>query len=165
MTLIIVLLVVLAFGLGAWLGAPYLPIMRRPAVDLLDLAELQRGDTLIDLGSGDGRLLKLAAQRGARAIGYEINPWLYLISLINCYSHRDLIEIHLADYWRVKLPVADVICVFLIQRYMGRLDAKLSKELTRPTILVSYVFSLPDRKPSKTTKDAFRYDYQIERNN
>lgn len=161
MTLIIVLLVVLAFGLGAWRGAPYLPIMRRPAIELLDLAGLQSGDTLIDLGSGDGRLLKMAAQRGARAIGYEINPWLYAISLINCYSHRDRIEIHLADYWRVKLPPANVISVFLIQRYMSRLDVKLSKELTRPTVLVSYVFSLPDRKPSQTTKNAFRYDYQI----
>jgi hypothetical protein len=160
-TFIIVVSVVLAFGLGAWRGAPYVPILRRPSIELLDLAELRPGETLIDLGSGDGRLLKLAASRGIRAIGYEINPWLYLISLINCYPHRDLVEIHLADYWRVKLPPADVISVFLIQRYMARLDAKLTKELTRPTVLVSYVFFLPDRKPSQTTKNAFRYDYKI----
>ena len=164
MTLIIVLSVVLAFGLGAWRGAPYLPIMRRSAGELLDLAELQPGDTLIDLGSGDGRILKMAAQRGARAIGYEINPWLYVISLINCYSHRDRIEIHLADYWRVELPQADIICVFLIERYMARLDEKLSRELTHPTVLVSYVFALPERKPSQTTKNAFRYDYHIKKN-
>jgi 16S rRNA A1518/A1519 N6-dimethyltransferase RsmA/KsgA/DIM1 with predicted DNA glycosylase/AP lyase activity len=164
MPLVIILLVVLAFGLGAWRGAPYVPILRRPAEELLDLAELKPGQTLIDLGSGDGRLLKLAAQRGIRGIGYEINPWLWLISRANCWGYRDKIELHLADYWHVRLPPADAIAVFLIKRYMQRLDAKLSAELIQPTTLVSYVFALPERKPEKTTKNCFRYRYQNGKN-
>ena len=161
MTLTLVLLVfVLAFGLGAWRGAPYLPILRQPAEDLLDLADLKSGQTLIDLGSGDGRLLRLAAQRGIHGIGYEINPWLYAVSLVVCWRYRQLVTLHLADYWLVKLPPADAIAVFLIQRYMGRLDAKLSAELTTPTTLVSFAFALPDRIPEKTTKNSYRYYYQ-----
>jgi hypothetical protein len=164
MILLIVLSIVLAFGLGAWLGAPYVPIMHRPAVELLELAELKPGQTLIDLGSGDGRLLKLAAERGIRGIGYEINPWLWIISLINCRAYAGIVEIHLANFWKVTLPSADVISVFLIDRYMGRLDEKLTNELKRPTILVSYVFALPHRKPEVTTKNSFRYRYEIKKN-
>jgi hypothetical protein len=163
--LIVALVIVLAFGLGAWRGAPYLPILRRPAEELLDLAELKPGQTLIDLGSGDGRLLKLAAKRGIKGIGYEINPWLWLISRLNCWAYRDRVKLHLADYWLVRLPPADAIAVFLIDRYMGRLDSKLSSELTRPTVLVSYVFALPQRRPERTTKNSFRYRYQNGKNN
>lgn len=165
MALTLVLLIfVLAFGLGAWRGAPYLPILHRPAEDLLDLADLRPGQTLIDLGSGDGRLLRLAAQRGIQGIGYEINPWVYVVSLAVCWRYRKLVTLHLADYWLVKLPPADAIAVFLIQRYMGRLDAKLTAELDTPTTLVSYVFALPDRIPEKTTKNSYRYRYQNEKN-
>lgn len=157
MPLLILLLVILGFGLGAWRGAPYLPILRRPAEDLLDLADLQAGQTIIDLGSGDGRLLKLAARRGLRGIGYEINPWLYLISRVSLWRYRDRVTLHLADYWQVKLPPADGVAVFLIGRYMARLEAKLQTELTRPTVVVSYVFALPNLRPEVTTKNSFRY--------
>lgn len=159
--LAIVLVIILAFGLGAWRGAPYLPILRRPAEELLDLSELKPGQTLIDLGSGDGRLLRLAAKRGIRGIGYEINPWLYLVSKVVCWRYRRLITLHLADYWLVRLPPADAVAVFLIQRYMKRLDEKLEQELKRPGVLVSFVFSIPGRTPTRSTKNSFRYDYQI----
>jgi hypothetical protein len=163
-TLLIILSIVLAFGLGAWRGAPYVPILHRPAQDLLDLADLKPGQTLIDLGSGDGRLLKLAAQRGIRGIGYEINPWLWLISVVNCRPYRDRVEIHLADFWRVELPPANAISVFLIDRYMARLGTKLERELTIPTTVVSYVFAIPGKKPAVTTKNSFRYDYKNKNN-
>jgi len=163
-TTIILLSIVLAFGLGAWRGAPYVPILRRPAQDLLELADLKPGQTLVDLGSGDGRLLKLAAEQGIRGIGYEINPWLWMVSIVNTRPYRHLVQIHLADYWQVKLPPADAVAVFLIQRFMGRLETKLEAELERPTTVVSYVYALPHKKPAKTTKNAFRYDYKNSKN-
>ena len=150
---------VLAFGLGAWRGAPYLPILRQPAQDLLDLAELRPGQTLIDLGSGDGRLLRLAAQRGIRGIGYEINPWIYLVSRVVCFKYRHLVTLHLGDYWRVTLPPREAVAVFLIERHMARLEQKLATELITPTVVVSYVFALPTRKPTRTTANAYHYDY------
>lgn len=157
---LIALAVAAAFGLAAWRGAPYLPILARPAHDLLELAALKPGQVLIDLGSGDGRLLKLAAKQGIRGIGYEINPIIYAISRINCWRYRDLITIHLADYWNVRLPEADVIAVFLIARFMPRLDAKLSRELTRSTRLISHVFTIPGREPDVSTKNCFEYYYE-----
>jgi SAM-dependent methyltransferase len=78
-------LLVLVAGLGWWLAFDYLVDFRKPDVPfvttphdvvaaMLDLAEVSEGDTLYDLGSGDGRVLLAAARRGARAVGIEIDP-------------------------------------------------------------------------------------------
>lgn len=157
----LVVLVALAvmFGLGAWLGAPYLPILRRDAEPLLALADLKPGQTLIDLGSGDGRLLRVAAGRGVRGIGYEINPLLVLVSRLVCWRYRRLVTIHLANYWTLELPPANVIYVFLIERYMARLDAKLTREITQSTKVISLAFEIPGRSSESRTSSAFLYHY------
>jgi 16S rRNA A1518/A1519 N6-dimethyltransferase RsmA/KsgA/DIM1 with predicted DNA glycosylase/AP lyase activity len=151
--------VVGCFGVGAFIGAPYLPI-RRPDVEAaLDLAEVVSGQTVVDLGSGDGRLLKAAARRGAHAIGYEINPLLWLWSLAATWRYRNLVTVHLGDLWQAHLPATtDVVYVFMIQRYINRLDRKLATELKRPTKVVSYVYELP-RQPVKRTYNTQLYRY------
>jgi len=153
------LIIAMAFGIGALLGAPYLPVLKSEHEALLDLCELSTGDTLLDLGSGDGRFLKAAVKRGYKTIGYEINPFLYAISIIVTWPERDHVKIYLGDYWNVKLPEVDAIYVFLIDRFMPKLDQKLSKEITKPTTVVSFVFAIPDRKPDKVTRNAFLYRY------
>lgn len=153
----LVLAVVGAFGLGAILGAPYLPILKRDAERLLDLAGVKAGDTLLDLGSGDGRLLRAAARRGARAVGYEINPWLYLFSRLYCWPDRSRITIIWGNYWQSPWPPADVIYVFLIERYMARLDRYL-RRLSRSTRVVSYIYRLP-RTSVKEIDNAYLYYY------
>lgn len=147
------------FGVAAFIGAPYVPILRRDYRPLLELAELKPGQTLIDLGSGDGRLLREVAKRGSRAIGYEINPVLYVISLAVCWRYRGLVRIKLGDYWHAELPPADIIYVFLLDRYMSRLDRKLSSELTGPTQVVSFVFPIPGKTAVRASRNAFVYDY------
>ena len=147
------------FGVAVFIGAPYLPILRRDYEPLLELAELKPGQTLIDLGSGDGRLLRAVAKQNVRAIGYEINPILFVVSLIICWRYRNLVTIKLGNYWHVCLPPADIIYVFLLDRYMDRLDAKLTQELTRPTRVVSFVFKIPGKLPARSSRNAFVYEY------
>lgn len=154
----ILLAAVLPFGIGAILGAPYLPVRRHDAEMALDLAGLLPGQHIVDLGSGDGRILLAAAKRGATATGYEINPIMYLWSKLICFRYRHFIKIKLADYWSQPLPQADVIYIFLIDRYTNKLDVKLKQELISPTKVVSYVFKLP-RKPIKKTSNTFLYVY------
>ncbi|MBW3538256.1 hypothetical protein KY386_02060 [Candidatus Parcubacteria bacterium] len=161
MLVLALILIGAGFGLGAVLGAPYLPVLRRDVEALLDLAALKPGEHLIDLGSGDGKLLKAAARRGLRATGYEINPLLYLVSRLNCWRYRRLVTIHLADFWRVPWPPAEAIYVFLIGRYMAKLDRQMQRRLQRPTRVVSYVFEIPGRRPVASTKNAHCYRYPI----
>lgn len=147
------------FGVAAFIGAPYVPILRRDYAPLLKLADIKPGQTLIDLGSGDGRLLREVASQGVRAIGYEINPVLYLVSQIVCWKYRKLVTIKLGDYWQIKLPPSDIIYVFLLSKYMERLDHKLSRDLTSPTLVVSFVFAIPGRKAVRSSRNTFVYEY------
>jgi hypothetical protein len=153
------ILFVSCFAVGALLGAPYLPVLGRDVNALLDLADLKPGDHLIDLGSGDGKLLKAAAKRGIRATGYEINPIVWLISVINCWPYRRLVTIYCRNFWNLQWPECDAIYVFLIDRYMKKLDAKAQRDIRKPTKLVSYVFQIPDRKPVRSNKNSYVYHY------
>jgi hypothetical protein len=150
--------IIMCFGLGALLGAPFLPARQVDVEAALDLAGVTAGETVIDLGSGDGRLLRAAAKRGAYAIGYEINPLLWLWSIIATWRYRRLIRVRLRNFWLGRLPEADVIYTFLLTRYVNRLDVKLRREVTRPTRVVSYVFELPP-KPTKQTNNTYLYLY------
>ena len=159
MLIVVLLLIVLPFGVGAVLGAPYVPILRKQTQELFKIAELAPGQTLIDLGSGDGRLLRAAASRGVRCIGYEINPYLVLISRVVCWRYRNMVTIHTADIWHITLPPADIIYIFALDRYMSRLDQKFQSEIDRPTLVVSYIFEIPARKAIRATPNTHVYAY------
>jgi SAM-dependent methyltransferase len=157
--LLALIIFVTAFALAGWVGAPYVPILNRDSDALLKLADLKPGQTMVDLGSGDGRLLRAAAKRGIRGIGYEINPFMVFVSRIVCWRYRKLVQIHLADFWRIELPQADVIYVFLIPKFMPKLDQHLTSRLKKPTRLISYAFEIPARKPIHRTPNTFVYQY------
>ena len=139
-------------------GAPYLPTRRNQVEQALALAELKKGDTIIDLGSGDGAVLIVAARQGIHAIGYEINPLLWLISIIRTLRYSRLVSIKLVSFWDVKLPKTDAVFVFLLSKYMPRLDTKLKKELPKGTKVVSYAYKI---KPKHITQNngLFLYIY------
>ncbi|MDF2461275.1 MAG: hypothetical protein K0S68_678 [Candidatus Saccharibacteria bacterium] len=156
---IILSVLVLAFALGVKRGAPYLPILKRDSDVLIKLGGLKSGQTVIDLGSGDGRFLLAAARLGIKGIGYEINPILVAVSRLVCWRYRHLVTIHLADFWRVKLPPADVIYTFLLPKYMTELDSYLKTQIKQPTTLISFAFEIPGRKPDKHNRNTFIYHY------
>ncbi len=155
----IVTAVVAMFGLGAALGAPWLPTRRRETDTALDLLALEPGQTVIDLGSGTGDFLRGAAQRGVYGIGYEINPILCAWSLVRTWPWRKKVTIHCRNYWHVELPECDGVYVFLIKRYMPKLDRKLISELSPGTSVVSYAFPVPDREARTEQQGLYLYNY------
>ena len=99
----------------------------------------------MDLGSGDGRVLLMAKKYGYRAVGYELNPVLVLLSKIRSgKSSRS--QIRFKSYWASDLSKADMVFVFSAQPYMNRLLNKLENELKPGALVVSYAFSFPSRK-------------------
>ena len=157
--ILIALAVVLLFGFVVAFGAPFLPTLKAQQTEALDLLDLRPGQTLVELGSGDGRILRAAAERGIYAIGYELNPILVIWSRIKHWRYRRLITVHWKNYWRHKLPVTDGIYVFLLDRYMKKLDKKIIQESSNKVKLVSYAFSIPDKKPAQEINGLLLYEY------
>jgi hypothetical protein len=138
----LVLTIVLLFGLVAFRGAPYVPSQKKYVYQALcELYPLTANDVLVDIGSGDGVVLREAAKIGARAIGYEINPILVIISrfLSRKYSR---VSINLVDFWLTHLPDdTTVVYVFSVTRDMKKIIKWMQKEtngLNRPIHLINY---------------------------
>ncbi len=153
--------VVLLFGFVVAFGAPYLPTLKSQADTALDLLDLKPGQTLLELGCGDGRVAKQAAKRGLKVIGYELNPILVLIARIHTFKYRKQVSIKWRNYWSAKWPATDGIFVFLLDRYMKKLDKKIIQEYKgRRVKLVSYTFMIPGKKPAKLANGVYLYRYR-----
>lgn len=74
-TFYVIIALVLVLGFTAFTGAPYVPSKKRELRQVFkQLYALSSKDTLVDLGSGDGVVLREARRCGAAAVGYEIGP-------------------------------------------------------------------------------------------
>lgn len=155
-----VLVLIFVFSSVIFFGAPYLPTLRAQTSEALDLLNLKPGQTLLELGSGDGRILREAAARGIMSIGYELNPVLYLYSMARSMKYRQFITVHLGNYWAKPLPPADGIYVFLLKRYMPKLDTKIMNEAVKPLKVVSFAFAFPNRTPRKESKGLMLYSFK-----
>lgn len=156
--IIVVFAVLACFSLIVFFGAPYLPVFKKPMNTALDLLDLSPGETLLELGSGDGRVLKAAAKRGIYAVGYELNPVLVIFSYFNCFRYRKNIKIKWGNYWHKKWPKPDGIYVFLYIKYMPKLDRKI-KSLNRSLMLASVAYEVPGKKPIREKDGVFLYKY------
>jgi precorrin-6B methylase 2 len=160
MAWIVILAVILAFQFVVlFLGAPYVPTLNKQRETALDLLKLKPGQTLIDLGSGDGAMLVAAAKRGINVVGYEINPLLVYISWVRTRRYRGRVKIIYGNFWQKKWPQADAVFVFLTDRYMKRLDQNMQNRFKNKAKLVTYGFSIPDKKPASKDGACFLYRY------
>jgi SAM-dependent methyltransferase len=154
------LLLVLVFGAVILIGAPYMPTLGQQRQVALDLLDLKKGQTFIDLGCGDGSMLSAAAKRGLKAVGYEINPFLAAISWVRTRRYGRQIKVVWGNFWRADLSRADGVFVFLIEPHMKRLDKFISSQKPAKSLkLVSHAFKIPGRKPSAKRGAMFLYRY------
>jgi hypothetical protein len=141
-------------------GAIFFPADAESVATMLDMAELRPGDRVVDLGSGDGRILIACARRGVRAEGYEINPILVLRSRrrIRRAGFQDLAKVHWKSFWRVNLAPFGAIFVYGIPHIMDGLRGKLERELLPGTKVVSHVFPFPGWKPQAEREKVYLYE-------
>lgn len=159
--LVLGILLLIANGLSLLMGAPYLPTMKKQRKDALDLLEFKPGQVIVDLGSGDGSLLILAARRGLKVVGYEINPFLWLVSWLRTRRYGRQVKIKFHSFWGIDLSYADGVFVFLITHRMEQLDKLLSSRVSKkPLKVVSHGFEIPGKKPLKKHGALFLYIYK-----
>lgn len=160
MLLILGFLLLLAALVAGISGAPWVPARRR------DIAPLQKelklklkpGSRVYELGCGEGRLVKALSQQGYRVTGYEINPLLWLIAYLRCFGLKN-VQVKLGDLWKADLRQTDAVVAFLVPRTMPRLESKAQKEMIKGSVLVSYVFELPNKKAAKHIKPWWFYEF------
>lgn len=154
--IVMVTAVLMMFLLTVIYGAPYVPSKRRDvALSFDELYSIGSADTLVDLGSGDGVVLREAARRGAQAIGYEVNPILVWIGRLLSRG-QPKVSVRQANYLRVSLPEDTTIVYLFGESYH---IAQISKWLTgqaehleKTFYVMSYGFTLPDRTPIRTLR-------------
>jgi len=156
--LIVVFLVLVGFAVSGPLGAPWVPARKKDMQGIIDDMKLRPGQTYIELGCGDGRLVKTAAKNGVTAIGYEINPVLFAVATIRNLRFRGA-HIRFGNFWKKDLSSADIVMAFLMPKFMERLDAKATSELRPGSRLLCYIFPLPDKKPTIKRHHWFVYKY------
>jgi len=160
--LLAAILVILCFGFVLLFGAPYVPTLPTQAKLALDMIDLESGDTLLELGSGDGKILLAAARRGLNAVGFELNPILVFVSRLRTWRYRRQVKVVWGNLWQTeKWPPAEGIFVFILQKHMKKLDNKIIQWHTKPVKLVSFAFTVPDKTPTKQDKrGVYVYEYR-----
>ena len=140
-------------------AAPFVPTAEERVADMIRLAELKSDDTFMDLGSGDGRIVKAAAPLVAHAIGIEINPILYYLSRWRLRHIRNA-EIRREDLWKTGLSGVDVLAIYFINQKMRQLATKIKQEMKPGARIVSHGFRFPDDWPCEQ-KNGTVYLYKL----
>jgi protein-L-isoaspartate O-methyltransferase len=126
----------------AW-GAPWMAAPLRTVKRMLQMADVQPGQRVVDLGAGDGRIVIAAALRfKAEAVGVEIDPVRCTIAntLIRLLGLRDRAHVHCGNLFEFDLADADVVMLYLWPSTNQRLRSRLLKQLRPGAKVVSFKF-------------------------
>ena len=140
-------------------GGPYVPTPHTIAERMLRLANVGPDDYLIDLGSGDGRLViaAVARHKARGAAGIEIDADLVKQASDEAKAAgvSDRVTFVAGDLFAADIAQATVVTLYLLPSILGDVEAKLRRELRPGTRVVSHDYSLPSWKPvDKITFDA-----------
>lgn len=148
--------IVICFGMVVLVGAPYLPSFRSQIEQSIKMMNLKPGDTVIDLGSGDGKVMKIMAEHGIKSIGYELNPILFAVAKIRLWPYREYTTLHLRNYMQAQLPPSKGIFIFGYQSFMSAVEKKLLAE-AKGRKVVSSIFPFPLTKPVAEKNGIYLY--------
>jgi hypothetical protein len=151
---------------AAWIGAPYAPTRMKAVKKAFDEIKLTPNDVVVDLGAGDGSIIREAAIRGAVGCGYELSPVLWIIAWLRTASYHRA-HIKLKNFYHADLASATVIFLFLMPQNMQRvLHLVQKKPLPKARIILSYAFAIPGILPRNIIKEpncAKLYVYDAEK--
>jgi SAM-dependent methyltransferase len=133
----------------------FAPTLYSVADAMLKLARVTAGDVVYDLGSGDGRIVVLAAQKyGARGVGIELQPRLVEISrqVAREGAVADRVTFIEGDLFTADISEATVVTLYLSRTVNMQLEPKLRRELRPGTRIVSHQFPIGYWKPDQSLR-------------
>jgi hypothetical protein len=136
-------------------AGPYVPTPQVIVDRMLQVARVGPDDFVVDLGSGDGRMVRTAAKvYGASGFGVDIDG--ELVEKSNAEAQREgvagKVAFHQQDVFKADIRKASVVTLYVLPDMMLGLRPKMLNELKPGTRIVSHQFEMGDWKPEKTVE-------------
>ena len=135
--------------------APYVNSPEHAVEKMLDMANLKRGETLYDLGCGDGRILIAAAEKyRVKAVGIEISDHLAKRATENVKKAglQERVKVVHGNFMQTNLKEADVVTLYLATAANESLRPNLERYLRPNTRVVSYDYPIPGWRAINTSE-------------
>ncbi|KAI4484203.1 hypothetical protein M0804_007659 [Polistes exclamans] len=130
---------------------PYVPATNQQVLNVLQALKGRSG-SLIDLGSGDGRIVLAAAKAGFKSYGIELNPWLVWYSRLMAFKNglRSQTCFFRENLWKCDLRNYNNVILFGVEQMMGDIEEKFNTELQKDSVIIACRFPLPNMNPIAT---------------
>lgn len=138
--------------IGSASGAPFVPTGKKIAQKMIALAKIQSGEKVYDLGCGDGRLVFMAAEKGADAVGVEISLPIVLWARLRKYIGKKQGAIIHGSLWNTDVSDADVIFLYLFPHMVARFEEEIFPRLKKGCRVVTHGFAMRKTKPDSKWK-------------
>lgn len=133
------------FGLFSDLkGAPFVPTASKKIKEILKQANLKKDQVFLELGSGDGRVVREAVKDYyVQGIGIDVNPFLIILSKIFARIQKiPNIEFLRLNIFNYNFKFADVIFMFMLPKTINKLKKKFLDECKKGTLVISHGFKI-----------------------
>ncbi|AKM82317.1 TPA: SAM-dependent methyltransferase [Candidatus Berkelbacteria bacterium] len=143
----------------AKLDIPFVPSTAEKIRIMVKMANLQGGERMADLGSGDGRVVIAFAKAGAIAQGFEADPSRAMLGQKNIIVQgmEDVARISEKNFWKADLSEFNIITLFGITSMMKQMEKKLKKELKTGAKVISNTFIFPEWEPVQVENNVYLY--------
>ncbi|XP_014488669.1 PREDICTED: protein FAM173B isoform X2 [Dinoponera quadriceps] len=130
---------------------PYVPATHQQIKNITKALNGRSG-SLIDLGSGDGRIVLTAAKLGFKAHGIELNAWLVWYSRLKAFINglSQNTAFFKQDLWKYNLKEYNNIIIFGVDQMMEDIERKFNNELNKDSFVIACRFPLPNTHPIMT---------------
>ena len=146
------------FFIPFFFGAPYEPSRGKALKNIIGFTNPKKGDRIVELGSGDGRVCIALARQCVEIDGYEINPFLVWISRRKIKkANLKNIHIYWKSFWKVDLSKYNKVVLFQFKTIANKLSKKFKKELSRGSLIISHWWRIPKLKVQKKIGRVYLY--------
>ena len=133
-----------------WSKIPFISTSSKRIQAMLEIADVQKGERVSDLGCGMGDVVFALEKKGAHVNGYEIVYPVFWIAQIRKKIKKSQVKIQRKDFFTVDFSKEDIIFCYLSPSLMKRFEEIIWPQLKPGTRIVSHAFDIKNKTPLKS---------------
>ncbi len=143
---------------------PFVPTPSRDIKQLVEYLKLSQKDRVLDIGSGNGRVVFLFEELGCVKVrGIEAGRWTHYTALINKYLKKSQAEFIRGNFFKSDWSDVTVLYCYLYPPLMKRVGEKAGEEMKQGARVVSRDFPIPNLKLVETLKMDHKHEFYVYR--